>query len=405
MEITAQQLASLVGGTVDGNANVVINNYAKIEEATAGCLTFLANPKYTHFIYTTHASAVLVREDFVPEQPVTATLIRVADPYATLAQLLNFVQSQMPVKSGIEQPAFIAQGVEVPEGAYVGAFAYVGQGVKLGKNVKIYPQVYVGDGVTLGDDVILYPGVKIYHGCKIGNRCIVHAGAVIGGDGFGFAPQPDGHYEKISQIGIVVLEDDVVIGDGSTIYPNVTIYDGCRIGQRVTIHAGAVIGADGFGFAPTEQGYQKIPQLGIVVIEDDVEIGANTTIDRATMGATVVRRGVKLDNLIQVAHNVEIGEHTVMAAQVGIAGSTKIGRFNTIGGQVGFAGHITVGDHNGIGAQSGVPNSVGDNQRLLGSPAINALDFARQNVYFKRLAQMAKDIKTLQKELDALKQQ
>ena len=344
MEISAQQLAALVGGTVDGNAHVVINNYAKIEEATPGCLTFLANPKYTHFIYTTQASAVLVRSDFEPEQPVSATLIRVADPYATLAQLLNLVQSQQPSKHGVEQPSFVAPDVVVPDDAYVGAFAYIGNGVKMGKNVKIYPQVYVGDGVTLGDDVILYPGVKVYHGCKIGNRCILQAGAVVGGDGFGFAPQPDGSYNKIAQIGIVILEDDV-------------------------------------------------------------EIGANTTIDRATMGATVVHRGVKLDNLIQVAHNVEIGENTVMAAQVGIAGSTKIGSGNTIGGQVGFAGHITVGDNNGIGAQSGIPGNMGSNQRVIGSPAVNAIDFARQVAHMKRLAEMAREIKALRKELDLLKGQ
>ena len=344
MEISAQQLAALVGGTVDGNANVVINNYAKIEEATPGCLTFLANPKYTHFIYTTQASAVLVRSDFEPEQPVSATLIRVADPYATLAQLLNLVQSQQPSKHGVEQPSFVAPDVVVPDDAYVGAFAYISNGVKMGKNVKIYPQVYVGDGVTLGDDVILYPGVKVYHGCKIGNRCILQAGAVVGGDGFGFAPQPDGSYNKIAQIGIVILEDDV-------------------------------------------------------------EIGANTTIDRATMGATVVHRGVKLDNLIQVAHNVEIGENTVMAAQVGIAGSTKIGSGNTIGGQVGFAGHITVGDNNGIGAQSGIPGNMGSNQRVIGSPAVNAIDFARQVAHMKRLAEMAREIKALRKELDLLKGQ
>ena len=345
MEITAQQLAAMVHGTVDGNPDIVINNYAKIEEATPGCLTFLANPKYTHFIYTTQASAVLVKNDFHAEQEVNATLIRVDDPYKTLADLLNYVSTQMaPVKKGIEQPCYISSDVKVPETAYVGAFAYIGHNVTIGENVKIYPQAYIGDNVTLGDDVIIYPGVKIYHGCRIGNRCVVHAGTVIGGDGFGFAPREDGTYEKIAQIGIVILEDDV-------------------------------------------------------------EIGANTAIDRATMGATVIHKGVKLDNLIQVAHNVEIGESTVMAAQVGIAGSTKIGKHNMIGGQVGFAGHITVGDNNGIGAQSGVPNSVGDGQRLLGSPAINALDFARQNVYFKRLAEMYDDIKSLKKQIEALKQE
>lgn len=341
MKITVEQLAALVHGTVEGNAEAVINNYAKIEEATEGCLTFLANPKYTHFIYQTQATAVLVRTDFVPEHDVKATLIRVDDPYATLATLLNYVNSLTPSRSGIEQPSYIAEGVEVPEGAYIGAFAYIGKGVTLGKNVKIYPQVYIGDGVTIGDDVTLYPGVKVYHGCRIGNRCVVHAGTVIGADGFGFAPQADGTYEKIAQIGIVILEDDV-------------------------------------------------------------ELGANTCIDRATMGATVIHKGVKLDNLVQIAHNVEVGENTVMAAQVGIAGSTKIGRNNMFGGQVGVAGHITVGDRNGIGAQSGVPNSVGDDKRLLGSPAINAMEFARHQVYFKRMGEMNDSIKELKKQVAAL---
>ncbi|MBO7609752.1 MAG: UDP-3-O-(3-hydroxymyristoyl)glucosamine N-acyltransferase [Muribaculaceae bacterium] len=342
MEITAQQLAAMVHGTVEGDENVIINNYSKIEEATQGCLTFLANPKYTHHIYTTKASAVLVKNDFQPEHDIATTLIRVEDPYKTLADLLNFVNSQTtPTKRGVENPSFISEGVTIPEDTYVGAFAYIGHNVSIGKNVKIYPQAYIGDNVTLCDDVTIYPGVKIYHGCKIGNRCTIHAGSVIGSDGFGFAPKEDGTYEKISQIGIVILEDDV-------------------------------------------------------------EIGANTTIDRATMGATVIHRGVKLDNLIQVAHNVEIGEDTVMAAQVGVAGSTKIGKHNMVGGQVGFAGHITIGDNNGIGAQSGIPNSIGSGLRVLGSPAINALDFARQNVYFKRLGQMSDDIRTLQKQIKAL---
>ena len=340
MEITAQQLAAMVHGTVDGDASVVINNYGKIEEAGPGCLTFLANPKYTHFIYETKATAVLVSNDFVPEHPVSATLIRVEDPYKTLADLLNFAASQTAVvRRGIEQPCFIAQGVEVPDDAYIGAMAYVAKGVKLGKNVKIYPQVYIGDNVEIGDNVTLYPGVKVYHGCKIGNRCIVHAGAVLGSDGFGFAPQPDGSYEKIAQMGIVILEDDV-------------------------------------------------------------EIGANTTIDRATMGATVIHKGVKLDNLIQVAHNVEIGDNTVMAAQVGIAGSTKIGKQNMVGGQVGFAGHITVGDNNGFGAQSGIHTNVGDNKRLIGYPAVNIMDFARQNVLIGRLGDMNRDLQKIKKQLN-----
>lgn len=342
MRISVEQLASLVNGTVEGDANAIIENYSKIEDATDGCLTFLANPKYTHYIYSTKATAVLVSNNFKPEHELSTTLIRVADPYETLANLLNIVSRQMPAKTGIEQPCYIAEGVEIPDNVYIGAFAYIGNNVKIGKNAKIYPQVYVGDNVTLGDDVILYPGVKIYHGCEIGNRCILQAGAVIGGDGFGFAPKEDGTYEKIAQIGIVILEDDV-------------------------------------------------------------EIGANTTIDRATMGATVVKKGAKLDNLIQIAHNVELGENTVMAAQVGVAGSTKIGKNNMVGGQVGFAGHITVGDNNGFGAQSGVPNSVGSNLRLLGSPAINVLDFARNQVYIKRIPQLTQDIKQLRQLVDEIK--
>ncbi|MBR5085888.1 MAG: UDP-3-O-(3-hydroxymyristoyl)glucosamine N-acyltransferase [Muribaculaceae bacterium] len=342
--ITIEKLATLVNGEIEGDSQAIINGYSKIEEATEGCLTFLANPKYTHYIYTTKATAVLVRRDFVPEHPIQTNLIKVDDPYETLAKLLNIANSQLPVKQGIETPSYIDESVKVTEGLYVGAFAYIGKNVKLGKNVKVYPQVYVGDNVTLGDNVIIYPGVKIYHGCKIGNNCIIQAGAIIGADGFGFAPKEDGTYEKIAQVGIVILEDNV-------------------------------------------------------------EVGANTTIDRATMGATVIKKGAKLDNLIQIAHNVEIGEDTVMAAQVGVAGSTKIGKHNMVGGQVGFAGHITIGDNNGFGAQSGIPNSVGSNLRLIGSPAINALEFARQNVYFKRLPQLNKDIEQLKKLIDDIKKE
>ncbi len=339
MKITVGQLAALVNGTVEGDESALIDNYAKIEEATQGCLTFLANPKYTHYIYTTKATAVLVRNDFVPEQHVNATLIRVNDPYDTLAHLLNFVSQQQPVKQGIEQPCHL--GSDMPDDIYVGAFAYVGNNVKVGKNVKIYPQVYVGDNVTLGDDVILYPSVKIYHGCRIGNRCIIQAGAVIGSDGFGFAPKEDGTYEKIAQVGIVILEDDV-------------------------------------------------------------EIGANTTIDRATMGATVVKKGTKLDNLIQIAHNVEIGENNVFAAQVGVAGSTKIGNHNMVGGQVGFSGHITIGDNNGIGAQSGIPKSIGNNLQIIGTPPVGIKEFYRNYLYIQRLSEMVHDIKDLKKAVDNL---
>ena len=342
MELTAKQLAELVHGTLDGDEHVKINTYSKIEEAHEGSLTFLANPKYTHFIYSTQASAVLVHNDFVAEHPIKATLIRVENPYSTLAILLNMLQESLnPRKKGIEQPSYVSEGVALPEDIYLGAFAYIGKGVKIGKGAQIYPQVYVGDNVTIGENVTLYPGCRIYHGCKIGDNCIIHAGVVIGSDGFGFAP-----------------------------------------------HNGDFI---------------KISQVGNVVIEDNVEIGANTTLDRATMGSTVIRHGVKLDNLIQVGHNVEIGESTVMAAQTGIAGSTKIGKNNMFGGQVGIAGHITIGDNNGIGAQSGIPNNLGSGLRVIGSPVVNALDFARQQVYFKRLPEMANDIKKLKKEIDSLK--
>ena len=342
MEFTARQLAELVHGTIEGDGNVTINTYSKIEEASKGSLTFLANPKYTHYIYSTEASAVLVKNDFVAEQPIETTLIRVEDPYSTLAQLLNMVQEVLnPRKHGIEQPSFVSDGVTLPDDIYLGAFAYIGKNVIIGRGAQIYPQVYVGDNVVIGDNVTLYPGCRIYHSCKIGNNCIIHAGSVIGSDGFGFAP-----------------------------------------------HNGDFI---------------KISQIGNVVIEDNVEIGSNTTLDRATMGSTIIRKGVKLDNLIQIAHNVEVGEHTVMAAQVGIAGSTKIGKNNQFGGQVGVAGHITIGDNNGIGAQSGIPNSLGSNLRVIGAPAINALEFARQQVYFKRLPEMANDIKRLKKELEEIK--
>ena len=339
MEFKAQQIADLVGGTVEGNPEASVNTFAKIEEATTGAISFLANPKYEHYIYQTGASAVLVRRDFKPQQEVATTLIRVDDPYATLAKLLELASEAMnPQPVGIEQPCYIAEGVEIPEKCYVGAFAYIAKGAKIGKNVKIYPQAYIGSDVTVGDGSIIYPGAKIYHGCKIGNRCIIHAGAVIGSDGFGFAPLPDGSYSKI-------------------------------------------------------------PQIGIVEIQDDVEIGANTTIDRATMGATVIERGVKLDNLVQAAHNTRIGSNTVIAAQAGIAGSSTIGTSCMIGGQVGISGHINVGDRAVIGAQSGIPNNVDADSRVIGYPAIKDIDFARQAVHLKRLGDLFSRVSKIEKAL------
>lgn len=328
----------MIGGDVEGNPDVTVGTFAKIEEGHPGALSFLANPKYTHHIYDTQSSVVLVRRDFVPEHPVTATMIRVDDPYATIAHLLDMVTKMTAVeKKGIEQPSFIAPGVEIPEDAYVGAFAYIGEGAVIGAGAKIYPQTYVGDRCKIGEGTILYAGVKVYAGCEIGARCIIHSGAVIGSDGFGFAPV-DGHYEKI-------------------------------------------------------------PQTGNVVIADDVEIGANTTIDRAMMGSTRIGNGVKLDNLIQIAHNCAVGDNTVMAAQVGVAGSAKIGAGCMVGGQVGFVGHITVGDGTHIGAQSGVSRSTEPEARIMGAPAVEMGEYARSLVYTKRLPKLFEQVKALEKEL------
>lgn len=304
-------------------------------------MTFLANPKYTHYIYETRASVVLVRRDFEPEREIHATLIKVDDPYATLAFLLDLASKTTPEKKGMEQPVYIAEGVEIPEDAYVGAFAYIGKNVRLGKGVKIYPQCYVGDNVTIGENTCLYAGVKIYQGCVVGNHCILHSGVVVGSDGFGFAP-----------------------------------------------HNGS---------------YDKIAQIGNVVIEDNVEIGANTVVDRATMGSTFIRQGVKLDNLIQIAHNVEIGENTVIAAQTGVAGSTKIGKHNMIGGQVGFAGHLKIGDFNQFGAQSGVQSNIASGKVLMGYPAVEGRGFMKQTAYLRKLGDFYAEFGQLKKEVDNIK--
>lgn len=327
MELTPQLIASMIGGRVEGDANVRLTGFAKIEEATPGTVTFIANPKYAHFIYETKASAVIVSDDFKTDEEISPVLIRVKNPYVALADILNEIERSKPRKRGIEQPCYIAEGVDIPDDAYIGAFAYIGSNVKLGKGVQIFPQTYVGDGVKIGAGSVVRSGVRIYEGCVIGERCTLHSGCVIGADGFGFAPRPDGTYEKI-------------------------------------------------------------PQIGNVVLEDDVEIGANTTIDRATFGCTRVGKGTKLDNLIQVAHNVEIGKGNVFAAQVGVAGSTKIGDYNQVGGQVGFAGHIHVGSMNEIGAQSGIPSSIGDKKRIIGYPAIDARQFFKTQVYLRRLGEL-----------------
>lgn len=342
LSFTAQQIAEVLKGTIEGDPNVSVSNFSKIEEGKPGTLTFLANPKYTHYIYDTHASIVLVNSDFVAEKPVSATLIKVVNAYAALAILLDMVEKSKPQKVGIEDMSYVATSSKVGSDVYIGAFAYIGEHVSVGNNTKIYPQVYIGDGCSIGDNTILYPGVKIYPGCKIGNNCIIHAGVVVGSDGFGFAP-----------------EDGV---------------------------------------------YKKIPQMGIVIIEDDVEIGANTTIDRAVMDATIVRKGVKLDNLIQVAHNVEIGANTVMAAQVGISGSTKVGDHCVIGGQVGLGGHITIGDNSSIGAQAGIISNIKEGSQIIGSPAIPIKDFFKSSVIFPKLPDMYRQMAQLEKEIQQLKE-
>lgn len=338
MEFSAQQIAELLGGAVDGNPEVKLSTFDKIESAGPHALTFLSNLKYSHFLYSTKAGAVLVSRDFVPAEAVSTTLIRVNDPYAALAQLMRMVDALLnPQPSGIEEPSFVAKDVTLPEECYIGAFAYIGAGAKLGNGVRIYPQAYVGPGVTIGEGTIIYAGAKIYRGCKIGSNCVIHAGVVVGGDGFGFAPNPDGTYSKI-------------------------------------------------------------PQLGIAEIADNVEVGANTTIDRATMGRTYVGTGTKLDNLIQVAHNVEIGENTVMASQTGIAGSAKVGNHCMIGGQVGIAGHISIGDNVNIGAQSGLHSNIAPNQTIMGTPAVNARQWMRNVSYLNRISELFQRVNTLEKQ-------
>lgn len=339
MKFTAEQIAQMTGGAIEGNPQAAVWDFAKIEEGHAGALSFLSNPKYEQFIYTTQSSIVLVSRDFVAQKPVAATLIRVDDPYVTLSALLQMVSAQLnPRRRGIEPGAVIAEGVSVPDDSYVGALAYIDKDVTIGRDVNIYPQAYIGHNVTIGDGTTIYPGARIYHGCRIGRNCVIHSNAVIGSDGFGFAPTADGEFEKI-------------------------------------------------------------PQLGIVEIGDNVEIGANTTIDRAVMGATKIEDGVKLDNLVQIAHNVVVGTNTVMAAQCGIAGSTHIGSNCMFGGQVGIAGHIVVGNNVKLGAQTGIPNSVADNAVLMGTPGIPARNWAKNQVYFKRLPDMEKDIASLKQQI------
>ncbi len=340
MEFTAKQIAEFIGGKVEGNENACVHTFAKIEEGVEGAISFLSNPKYIHHIYDTKSSIVLVNNDMEFDQEVNTTLIRVDNAYESVAKLLQLYESVKPKKSGISSKAAISPNAQFGENVYIGDFAVVGDGAIVGNNVRIYPNTVVGDGVRIGDNCL--------------------------------------------------------------IYPNVTIYDGCRLGNNVTIHAGSVIGADGFGFAPSTDGYEKIPQIGIVIIEDDVEIGANTCVDRSTMGATVIHKGVKLDNLIQVAHNVEIGENTVMSAQVGISGSTKIGSWCMFGGQVGLAGHITVGDKTNLGAKTGVISSLKGGETLIGAPAMDVKQFFRAQAIMRKLPEMYKQLNDMQKQLDEL---
>ena len=341
MEFTAEQIASVIGGKIEGDKDAKVRTFAKIEEGVEGAISFLSNPKYTHYIYDTKSSVVIVNEDVELEGTVAPTLIRVKNAYESIAQLLQIYEASKPKKTGVSPQAYISPTAKLGKDCYVGPFACIGEGTVIGDGCQIYPHAVDGDNV------------------KMGNGCIL--------------------------------------------YPNTTVYQGCKIGNNVTLHAGSVIGADGFGFAPNADGYDKIPQIGIVTIEDNVEIGANTCVDRSTMGSTVIRKGVKLDNLVQVAHNVEIGENTVMSAQVGIAGSTKVGSWCMFGGQVGIAGHITIGDKTFLGAQSGVPGSLKGGEELIGTPPMNPRNYFKSQAIFRRLPDMYKELEALKKTIEELK--
>lgn len=336
LEFTASQIANLLEGEVEGNPEIAVYKLAKIEEGEKGSLTFLANPKYTSYIYSTEASVTIVNKDFVPEQELSTTLIKVDDAYKSFSKLLEYYNKVKLNKYGLEDPVFISKSAVYGDNFYLGAFSYLGNHVKIGNNVKIYPNVYIGDNVSIGNDVVVFAGAKIYSESIIGNNCVIHSGAIIGADGFGFTPNDNGEYSKV-------------------------------------------------------------PQTGNVILEDNVDVGAGTTIDRATLGSTVLRRGVKLDNQIQIAHNVEIGENTAIAAQTGVAGSTKIGKNCLIGGQVGIVGHINIGDRVKIQAQSGIGRSVKDDEVLQGSPALNYGDYNKSYVHFKNLPKIVNKINEIDK--------
>ncbi len=340
MQFSASQIATLLNGKLEGDPDVLVNDIAKIEQAGEGALCFIANPKYEGYLYSTNASVIIINEDFHPDKPVKATLIRVKDAYGSFALLLEkynqLINEQKTPKSGIGQPSYIAESASIGKNVYIGPFAYVGENVTIGDHAKIYPGVYLGDNVKIGSNTVLFPGVKVYFDCEIGNDTIIHAGTVIGSDGFGFAPQEEGNYKKI-------------------------------------------------------------PQIGNVRVEDHVEIGANTTIDRATIGSTVIAKGVKLDNLIQIAHNAEIGSHTVIAAQAGISGSTKIGKNCMFGGQAGIVGHLNIADGTRINAQSGVAKSVNEpNTALTGTPAYDYKSSLRSQAIFRNLPELQNKVRELE---------
>ncbi|PKG43368.1 UDP-3-O-(3-hydroxymyristoyl)glucosamine N-acyltransferase [Psychroflexus sp. MES1-P1E] len=337
MKFTAQQIADILDGDIVGNPDVEVNKLSKIEEGKEGSLTFLSNPKYTSHIYDTQASICIVNKNFEKSQDISTTLIKVEDSYEAFSKLLEVYNQIKLDKKGIETPSSISDTAKLGENIYIGAFTYIGEDVVLGDNVKIYPNVYIGDNVTIGNDVTIFAGSKIYSETQIGNHC--------------------------------------------------------------TLHSGVIIGADGFGFMPSENGeYSKIPQIGNVIIEDFVDIGAATTIDRATLGSTIIRKGVKLDNQIQIAHNVEIGEHTAIAAQTGIAGSSKIGKNCLIGGQVGIAGHIKIGDRVKIQAQTGVGRNIKDDEAIQGSPAFGYSDFNKSYVHFRNFQKIVSRIDHIEKQ-------
>ena len=339
MKFTATQIAGILEGEVEGNPQIAVHKLSKIEEGEKGSLTFLANPKYTSYIYSTKASITIVNKDFVPEQTLSTTLIKVEDAYKSFSKLLEYYNQVKNNKVGIENPSYISDNVSYGEGFYLGAFSYLGNNVTIGDNVKLFPNVFIGDNVKIGNNVIVFAGAKIYSETIVGNNCVIHGGAIIGADGFGFTPNSNGEYSKV-------------------------------------------------------------PQTGNVILEDNVDVGAGTTIDRATLGSTILRKGVKLDNQIQIAHNVEIGEHTAIAAQTGIAGSTKIGKNCLIGGQVGIVGHITIGDRVKIQAQSGIGRNVKDDEVLQGSPALNYGEFNKSYVHFKNLPKLVNQISNIEKKVE-----